>query len=163
VVYLQTVAVSLPGELEGDLPLSWKSICTALVFGLVPSVLMSQAMPTASRNLNIQVGGTFALANPGIASNATIVYGKWDFKGGGVYALLDPYSHFGLEVGARQVFGTEGVHERTYEVGPRFFTSFGHASPYAKVLFGRGVFNFPNSMANEAFNAGAFGGGGIIA
>jgi len=46
----------------------------------------------------------------------------------------------------RQVFGTEGVHERTYDVGPRFYLTHGRFVPYGKVLFGRAVFNFPNNL-----------------
>jgi hypothetical protein len=116
-------------------------------------------MPTASRQLNVQVGGTFSMANPGIASDATIVYGQMNFKGGGLYATIDPANHFGLEMSVRQVFGTEGVHERTYDVGPRFYLTHGRFVPYGKVLFGRAVFNFPNNFANQAFTEGALGGG----
>ncbi len=140
-------------------PLYLKTIITALALGLFPSLLMSQAMPTASRQLNVQVGGTFSMANPGIASDATIVYGQMNFKGGGLYATIDPANHFGLEMSVRQVFGTEGVHERTYDVGPRFYLTHGRFVPYGKVLFGRAVFNFPNNFANQAFTEGALGGG----
>jgi hypothetical protein len=137
----------------------FKKIITAIALGVFPSLLMSQAMPTASRRLNVQVGGLFSAANPGIASDATIVYGQMNFKGGGVYAIIDPANHLGLELSARQVFGTEGVHERTYTIGPRFYLTRGRFMPYGKVLFGRAVFNFPNNFANQAFTEGAFGGG----
>ena len=140
-------------------PLYLKTIITALALGLFPSLLMSQAMPTASRQLNVQVGGTFSMANPGIASDATIVYVQMNFKVGGLYATIDPANHFGLEMSVRQVFGTEGVHERTYDVGPRFYLTHGRFVPYGKVLFGRAVFNFPNNFANQAFTEGALGGG----
>ena len=136
-----------------------KTIVAALAFGLFPSLLMSQAMPTAARRLDVQVGGLFSVANPGIASDATIVYGQMNFKGGGMYATIDPANHLGLEMSVRQVFGTEGVHERTYSVGPRFYLTRGRFMPYGKVLFGRAVFNFPNNMANQAFTEGALGGG----
>jgi hypothetical protein len=91
-----------------------KTIVAALALGLFPSLLMSQSMPTAVRRLNVQVGGLFSVANPGVASDATIVYGQMNFKGGGMYATIDPANHLGLEMSVRQVFGTEGVHERTY-------------------------------------------------
>lgn len=136
-----------------------KTVVTALAFGLFPSLLMSQAMPTAARRFDVQVGGLFSAANPGIASNATIVYGQMNFKGGGVYAIIDPANHLGLELSTRQVFGTEGVHERTYTIGPRFYLTRGRFMPYGKVLFGRAVFNFPNNFANQAFTEGGFGGG----
>jgi opacity protein-like surface antigen len=120
---------------------------------------MSQAMPTAARRLNVQVGGLFSAANPGIASDATIVYGQMNFKGGGLYATIDPANHLGLEMSVRQVFGTEGVHERTYSAGPRFYLTRGRLMPYGRVLFGRAVFNFPNNIANQAFTEGSLGGG----
>ena len=102
-----------------------KTIIAALALGLFPSLLMSQSMPTAVRRLNVQVGGLFSVANPGVASDATIVYGQMNFKGGGMYATIDPANHLGLEMSVRQVFGTEGVHERTYSAGPRFYLTRG--------------------------------------
>jgi len=136
-----------------------KTIVAALALGLFPSLLMSQSMPTAVRRLNVQVGGLFSVANPGVASDATIVYGQMNFKGGGMYATIDPANHLGLEMSVRQVFGTEGVHERTYSAGPRFYLTRGRFMPYGKVLFGRAVFNFPNNFANQAFTEGSLGGG----
>jgi opacity protein-like surface antigen len=152
--------VPIDGKLrQEESPVYLKTIITALALGLFPSLLMSQAMPTASRQLNVQVGGLFSMANPGIASDATIVYGQMNFKGGGLYATIDPANHLGLEMNVRQVFGTEGVHERTYDVGPRFYLTDGRFMPYGKVLFGRAVFNFPNNFANQAFMEGTLGGG----
>ena len=136
-----------------------KTIIAALAVGLFPSLLMSQSMPTAVRRLNVQVGGLFSVANPGVASDATIVYGQMNFKGVGMYATIDPANHLGLEMSSRQVFGTEGVHERTYSAGPRFYLTRGRFMPYGKVLFGRAVFNFPNNFANQAFTEGSLGGG----
>lgn len=136
-----------------------KTIIAALALGLFPSLLMSQSMPTAVRRLNVQVGGLFSVANPGVASDATIVYGQMNFKGVGMYATIDPANHLGLEMSSRQVFGTEGVHERTYSAGPRFYLTRGRFMPYGKVLFGRAVFNFPNNFANQAFTEGSLGGG----
>ena len=136
-----------------------KTIIAALALGLFPSLLMSQAMPTATRRLDMQVGGLFSIANPGIASDATIRYGQMNFKGGGLYTTIDPANHLGVELSVRQVFGIEGVHERTYELGPRLYLTHGRFMPYGKILFGRAVFNFPNDMANQAFTEGALGGG----
>jgi hypothetical protein len=136
-----------------------KKLITALALGVFPSLLMSQAMPTAARRLNVQAGGLFSAANPGIAGDATIVYGQMNFKGGGLYATIDPANHLGLEMSVRQVFGTEGVHERTYSAGPRFYLTRGRLMPYGKVLFGRAVFNFPNNIANQALTEGSLGGG----
>jgi hypothetical protein len=146
-------------ERGGTIPVHLKVIVAALTLGFFPSLLMSQAAPTATRVVDLQVGGVFSLANPGIASDATVRYGQMNFKGGGLYSTFDPTNHVGMEVSVGQVFGIEGVHERTYQIGPRFYMTHDRFQPYAKVLFGRGVFNFPNNMANEGFTIGALGGG----
>jgi opacity protein-like surface antigen len=51
------------------------------------------------------------------------------------------------------------VYERTYEFGPRVYITRGRLKPYAKFLYGRGVYNFPNNIANIAYNMYTYGGG----
>ena len=62
-----------------------------------------------------------------------------------------------------------GVYERTYEIGPRYVLHHGRYNPYAKLMYGRGVFNYPlmldpvtqnlTQTANLAYNIGAIGAG----
>jgi hypothetical protein len=56
-----------------------------------------------------------------------------------------------------------GTYERTYEIGPRYVLHLGRFRPYAKGLFGRGVFNYPKVGpglgGNVAYNVAAGGGG----
>ncbi len=122
----------------------------------------SQASPTASRVADLQAGGNFNFASPD--------YTQKTFKGFGFYSTLDFRDHLGIEAEFHQVndpTSSEGIYERTYEIGPRYVMHFGRFSPYAKVMVGRGVFNFPpapsnptgGAEANLAYNmwAGGFG------
>ena len=129
----------------------------ALALGLA-SIAQAQKLPTATRSLDIQAGGSF-------------VYGHSDYgttlKGFGGYGTIDFKPHFGLMLDFHQADGTDKIYERTYEVGGRYVRHYGRISPYAKVMYGRGVFNFPPpfddptlpSAGNLAYNLLAIGGG----
>jgi hypothetical protein len=136
------------------------------VFGLAwaaavsAALLVAQTPPTASRLGNLQIGATFNLASPD--------YSDQTFKGFGFYSTFDFRRHLGIEAEFHQLNDpnpAEGIYERTYEIGPRYVMHFGPFSPYAKLMVGRGVFNFPPSpsdpsggpAANLAFNMWAVG------
>jgi hypothetical protein len=134
-----------------------KSKMLFLVLALIgASALHAQKLPTATKPLDIQAGGGF-------------VYGQTDYgrtmTGYGIYGDLDFRSHFGAELEYHQANGTALIYERTYEAGLRYFRHYGRLAPYAKILGGRGVFNFPPyfpggpSSANLAYNLVAVGGG----
>ncbi len=59
------------------------------------------------------------------------------------------------------VEGPHDVYEKTYEVGGRYYRTYGKFVPFAKVMYGRGVFNFPplgdGFHANLAYNIAAIG------
>ena|SRR6266851_2000568 len=135
-----------------------RSFAALLILGLLAPFAVAQASPTAERRLDVQLGGMFSLANPGIPNGASVLYGRWNYSGGGVYATLDPHRRFGLELGARELSGRY-VSERTYLAGPRYFKPYGHYVPYGKVLLGRGTFKFPNSIDALSFTVISFGGG----
>jgi len=99
------------------------------------SMLHAQASATASRTIDLKVGGGYTTA----ASD----YGE-RMTGGMGYFDLDVTAHLGME--GEFHFITEGsnqIYEKTYEVGGRYFRTYGKLVPYAKVLYGRGVFNYP--------------------
>ena len=128
-----------------------------LALGAV-SVAQAQKLPTATRSLDIQAGGDF-------------VYGKSDYgrmlKGYGGYGNIDFKPHFGLVLDFHQANGTDKIYERTYEIGGRYVRHYKRFDPYAKLMYGRGVFSFPPpvgdptgpSAGNLAYNLGAIGGG----
>ncbi len=123
--------------------------------GLSLSALHGQATSTASRRFDVQAGGQFVYAKSDYYPQAFLGYGG--------YATVDFTPHFGGEIDYRQVNSrVDSAYERTYEVGGRYHRRYGRFSPYAKALYGRGVFNFINSgvvVANLAYNEFVFGGG----
>jgi hypothetical protein len=125
------------------------------------SALQGQATPTASKVFDIQAGGSFvgALAGYPLAPP--------HFKGYGIYSTIGFLPHIGLMLDFHQVYAPSPhiEYERTYEVGGRYVLHYGRLHPYAKVMYGRGVFNFaliPGSNvvgANLAYNLLGLGGG----
>lgn len=115
----------------------------------------AQSTPTASRAGDLQFGGGFTLGNSGYNFNDV------SLNGGALYITFDKRSHWGYEADFRQVKPSSDatVYERTYEVGPRFYLTKGRFAPYAKILYGRGVYNFSGNIANLAYNVYTFGGG----
>lgn len=112
-------------------------IVTGLFIGNA-KFLAAQVQPAATRIADVQVGGTFDISTPD--------YGQNTLYGFGAYATADFRSHLGVELSFHQLSdpnGMIGIYERTYEVGPRYVLHFGRLAPYAKLLFGRGVFQFP--------------------
>jgi hypothetical protein len=131
------------------------SVFSLLVVCCVTS-LHGQSTPTASKAFDLQVGGGFVLDHGD--------YGSKFSKGYGIYSTLDFSPHFGAEIDFRQAnYPTASIYERTYEIGGRYHRSYGPLSPYLKALYGRGVFNFPQNVANLAYNEFAFGGGVDVA
>ncbi len=113
----------------------------------------AQAVPTASRRADLQVGIGF--------SGAHSDYSIGTSKGIAGYATLDLTNHYGAEFVVHQVNSPAGdqSYERTYELGGRYFRTYGRFSPYVKAMYGRGVFNFPFTSANLAYNLFAGGAG----
>jgi len=90
------------------------------------------------------------------------------FKGYGFYTTYDFRYHVGIEGEFHQINDpdpVDGVYERTYEIGPRYILHYGRFAPYAKLMYGRGVFNYPpvpgdikpGPAANLAYNLFAIG------
>lgn len=124
--------------------------------------LHAQALPTSSSPKVLQIGGMFNLA----ASD----YGTPALKGGGLYTTFDFKPHFGIEGEFHQVNDSDpavAIYERTYEIGPRYVRKYGRLEPYAKLMYGCGVFNYPPVFggadgipaANLAYNLVAIGAG----
>ncbi|HXE07813.1 MAG TPA: outer membrane beta-barrel protein [Acidobacteriaceae bacterium] len=116
---------------------------------------LSQSKPTASRMADLQVGGGLVFAHSGY--NFTPI----SLIGGAGYFTLDWRTHWGIEGDFRHARATADttVYERTYEIGPRLYMTRGRMTPYAKIMFGRGVYNFHNTIANVAYNIYSYGGG----
>jgi hypothetical protein len=113
----------------------------------------AQAAPTASRVGDLQIGVGYGLANSDYAPER--------FKGIAAYGGFDFTPHFGVEADFRLLNDPSpaALYEKTYEIGGRYHRTYGRISPYAKLMAGRGVFNYQYSVANLAYNMFAGGGG----
>ena len=115
------------------------------------SLLHAQAVPTASRAGDLQVGVGFSIANSG--------YEQQNFQGFTAYADFDLRSHLGLEAEVHQVSSasSDQSYQRTYELGARYFRAYGPLVPYVKLMFGRGDFSYPFGYTDLAYNLFAAG------
>lgn len=119
------------------------------------STIFAQARPTASRTAELQIGGGFTTAHSDYLPNR--------INGGAGYFDFDFMHNLGVEGVFHFVQDGNGseVYEKTYEVGARYHRTYGRLSPYAKLMYGRGVFNFPAypgyPHANLAYNLFAGG------
>ena len=125
------------------------------------TMLHAQATATAKRAGDALVGAgyTSAVSDYGIRFTGFNVYGDFDFT-----------QHFGVEANFHYAAAPSPnpLYEKTYEIGARYFRTYGPIVPYGKIMVGRGVFNYPanplpapqdQASANLAFNMYAIGAG----
>ncbi|MDP9051957.1 MAG: porin family protein [Acidobacteriota bacterium] len=127
----------------------------AISFAACASLSANAQRETASRLGDLQVGGGF------VFTQSNYNFNPIKLIGGSLYTTFDIRNHWGGEFDFRNSKPTSDstVYERTYEIGPRIFLHRGPLVPYAKVMYGRGVYNFHNNVANVAYNIYTFGGG----
>jgi hypothetical protein len=129
-------------------------ILVCLLAAAMP-LLRAQEMPTQERAGELQIGIGYSKAKPD--------YTDYTFTGESLYADYDFRDHWGIEGDFHYVKEPSnqagGMYEKTYEIGPRYLWHISRFDPYVKLLFGRGVFNYPNNSANLAYNMYSFGGG----
>ena len=126
-----------------SLAIGWLAL--AMLLGS-SSLLRAQAIPTAARAGDLQIGVGYTIAKPD--------YGQQNFQGLTAYADFDLRSHLGFEAEFHQVSTTSNnqSYQRTYEVGGRYFRAYGHFVPYVKVMIGLGNFNYPFGQTNLVYN-----------
>jgi hypothetical protein len=137
-------------------------VCSHLAFG--------QAKPTATRTGDLQIGGAFIADFPD--------YTRHKFYGYGFYADLDFSEHWGVEGVYRQAHdttqrigggGNVPQFQRNIEGGIRYHRTYNRLMPYAKIMYGYGVMQYPPDPppASQATSIGQAGydfvaaGGGI--
>jgi Outer membrane protein beta-barrel domain len=115
-------------------------------------ILQAQSEPTATRLGDLKVGGTYASANSDYGGR---------YSGAGAYFDFDFRPHLGVTGEFHFVKDPNDLYEKTYEVGGRYFFVHRKFVPYAKLMYGRGVFNFPplgdGFRANLGYNMAAIG------
>ena len=128
---------------------------TALSFAAAPGFARAQSLPTATRIGDLQVGGGFAFGA------STYNFSTTSLLGESVYTAFDVRKHWGGEFDFHNVKSTVDttVYERTYEFGARYRLNRGSYVPYAKLMGGRGVYNFHNGIANIGYNIVTVGAG----
>jgi hypothetical protein len=125
-----------------------------ILIGLLSTVSMlhAQSEPTATRLGDLKIGGAFSTANSDYGGR---------YNGGAAYVDFDFLPHIGVAGEFHFVKDPSDLYEKTYEVGGRYFRTYRKFVPYAKVMYGRGVFNFPplgdGFRANLAYNLVAAG------
>ena len=125
-----------------------------LAVALAPCAARAQAVPTASRLADLQVGVDFSLANPDYANDvyhlAQPTDGQLRWHGYGAYADLDVRYHLGIEAEFHQLSGPDPtLYERSFSIGAHIpFPLRRRFVPYGKVMIGRGIFNFAAISAN---------------
>ena len=117
------------------------------------TIVHAQALPTGSRAGDLKIGGGFSTANSDYGDR---------YNGGAAYFDYDFLSHIGVEGEFHFVKDPNDLYEKTYEIGGRYFRTYKKRwVPYAKGMYGRGVFNFPplgdGFRANIAYNLMAGG------
>ncbi len=138
----------------------FKRVLLFFSLALGAPLLHAQATATASRAGDALVGAgyTTAASDYGDRFTGYTVYGDFDFS-----------QHIGVEAKFNYVKAPtpSTLYERTYEIGARYFRTYGPLVPYAKVMVGRGVFNYPPcfgppadqtvACANLAYNEASAG------
>lgn len=130
-----------------------RSLFAVLVTLTIGPSAHGQASPTASRGADLQVGAGFTWADSDYVPNK--------IGGFAFYADYDLVGLFGIEANFHRIkdpnsdplVPSNHFSETTYEIGGRYVRRFwkGRLAPYGKVLYGRGVANFP---AHEIFVPG---------
>lgn len=118
-----------------------------LLFLTGTAASLAQAGPTASRVADIQVGAGFTYANSDYAINK--------IRGYNIYGDIDLTEHWGAAFDFHQLNDPQPtkLYERSYEAGARYIRHYGRINPYAKLMYGRGVFNFPAVCRQKVTNA----------
>jgi len=121
-------------------------------------VAHGQAKYTATRAGDLQLGAGYTNASSDYVPNRIAGYTG--------YATFDFAEHFGLEFDYHQAKDpNSAVYERSYEWGGRYVRHYGNDRyrPYVRLMYGRGVFNYPFNAANLAYNMIVGAGGMDIA
>jgi hypothetical protein len=135
-----------------------EAISAILLLALACPAAWSQALPTASRAGDLQIGLSY--------SNATADYQYVTnrIRGVGFYADFNRRERWGVELTFHQLDDpNSAVYQRTYEAGGRYLLHYRALAPYVRGSYGRGVLNFPKNDANLAYNMLAAAGGADLA
>ena len=121
------------------------------------SFALGQAIPGATRRIDIQAGGLFTYAVPDYTPQNAVGYG--------IFGDVDFTPHWGAELAYNSISILQHApaKEWTFEYGARYHRDYGRWSPYAKVSAGYAVFDYNLTFyqhgASIGYNIISFGGG----
>jgi hypothetical protein len=121
------------------------------------SFALGQAIPGATRRIDIQGGGLFTYAVPDYTPQNAVGYG--------IFGDVDITPHWGAELSFNSIsiLQHSPAKEWTFEYGARYHRDYGRFSPYAKLSAGRGTFDsialFYQGNRSLGYNMIVFGGG----
>ena len=117
------------------------------------SALHAQARPTASRLADVQVGAGFTFGSADYVPGTSL--------GISAYADIDLHPHLGAELAFHQINSPDshGSFQRTYEIGARYFRTYGALVPYVRGMYGRGQFTYPYGLSELSYNMFSAGAG----
>jgi hypothetical protein len=124
------------------------------------SFALGQAIPGATRVLDVQVGGTFTYAFPDYTPQNALGYG--------IFGTFDFTPHWGAELDFHSVSIQQHspAKETSFEYGARYHRTYGRYNPFIRGGAGRGTFDsapdFSQAGADPAYNMLSFGGGADI-
>jgi hypothetical protein len=121
------------------------------------SLAVGQAIPGATRRIDIQAGALFTYAVPDYTPQNAVGYG--------IFGDVDFTPHWGAELAFNsiEILQHSPAKEWTFEYGVRYHRDYGRYSPYLKASGGRGQFNFAPVFyqhgTDDDYNLISFGGG----
>jgi hypothetical protein len=127
------------------------------MLAVCPSFALGQAIPGATRHLDVQAGATFTFGFPD--------YTPQNAMGYGIYATADVTPHWGAELDFHQIdiLQHSPAKETTFEYGVRYRRYYGNYTVYLKGMAGRGTFDsipgFYQGNSSPSYNLLAFGAG----
>jgi len=107
------------------------------------SILYGQAIPTASRAGDAQIGVGYSLAGQTTSRRTSRV---------SPLTPTSPRPHFGVEAEFHQIDNTAGYQsfQRTYEFGGRYLRSYGPLVTLHQAMIGHGQFEYPMARPRPA-------------
>ena len=136
-------------------------VFTLAMLAASSSFAFGQAIPGATRRIDIQAGATFTYAVPDYTPQNAVGYG--------VFGDADITPHWGAELDFHSIYIQQHspAKEWTFEYGVRYHRDYGRYSPFLRASAGRGTFDFAPDFyqkgASESYNLVAFAGGVDIA
>jgi hypothetical protein len=137
-----------------------RSVLILAMLAACSSFALGQAIPGATRALDIQVGGSFTYAFPDYTPQKAMGYG--------IYGTFDFTPHWGAEVDFHSISIQQHspAKETTFEYGARYHRTYGRYNPFLRGGAGRGTFDsaptFFQAGAAPAYNMLSFEGGADI-